>query len=295
MKQFRQHFCSFAFTNTTTMKVFIQTLVISTLLIFSSCEFLEDSTNDPNIAEGLKEALVVGTDTAVSKLAINDGYLRDEAVKILLPDEVEDKISEFKSLEINAFGLGTIKGTDLYNAGLPVLGISSLQSLEDKLIEGINRAAESGAGEAAPIFVDAITGITIQDANDILFGSDSAATAYLRSNTFNALFNAYEPKIDDAVNQVKIGNKSVETLYADFVNEYNDILNTAVPVGILETQTLGELADIETLSDPDLSAFATREGLDGLFLKIKEEEKNIREDPLARVTSLLQRVFGKLD
>jgi len=271
-------------------------ILILLVLPFTSCELLEDSSDSSsNIAAGLREALIVGTDTAVSKLAVNDGYLRDEAVKIALPDEMEEKIEEFKSMEINAFGLGTLNGEDIYTAGVPTLGINSLQSLEDDLIEGINRAAESAATEAAPIFADAITSMSIQDANNILFGSDSAATNFLRVNTFGQLFTTYEPKINTAVNSVKLGNKSIEDLYNDFVQEYNNILSTSIPTSLFDTSTLGELADIETLTEPDLSTFATNEGLDGLFLKIKEEEKNIREDPLARVTNLLQDVFGRLD
>lgn len=254
-------------------------ILILLVLPFTSCELLEDSSDSSsNIAAGLREALVVGTDTAVSKLAVNDGYLRDEAVKILLPDEMEEKIEEFKAIDLEV-----VSGEDVYAL--------VLQPIEDDLIKGINRAAESAATEAAPIFVDAITSMSIQDANNILFGSDSAATAYLRENTYTALFETYEPKIDAAIENVKVGNKSVESLYADFVNAYNKELNKDVAFGL----TVGDLAGVETLSEPDLSTFATNEGLDGLFLKIKEEEKNIREDPLARVTNLLQSVFGRLD
>lgn len=271
---------------------------LSTLLIlFSGCELLENVAEEAstvNIAQGLKEALKVGTDTATSKLAVVDGYLKDEAVKILLPDEMEEKIAQFKAIEINVFGIGTVTGETLYTAGLPALGINSLSSYEDDLILGINRAAESAANEAGPIFFDAITSITISDAENILYGSDTAATAYLIDRTYQSLFQTYEPKLDAAVNSVTIGDKTVEEVYANFVNEYNSILATSIPTGF-SSSSLGDIAGITPIENPDISAHATEKGLNGLFLKVQEEEKNIREDPLARVTDLLEDVFGLLD
>jgi len=277
------------------MKNILISIIILSLL--SSCELFEDEagSDDPNIAAGLKEALRVGTDTAVSRLARVDGYLKDQAVKILLPDEVEEKIAAFKAIEIDIFGLETLTGEEIYNTGVPLLNISSLAGLEDNLITGINRAAESAASEAGPIFFDAITGITIADANNILFGPDDAATTFLRDNTFQSLFNTYEPRIDVAVNSVKVGDQSVESVYNSFISEYNNILSTNIPTGILTSESLASLAGLEQIPETDLSAFATEEGLDGLFLKIEEEEASIREDPLARVTSLLQDVFSLLD
>lgn len=277
-------------------------LIFSFLLIaFSSCELLEDaaeSENRPNIAEGLKEALRVGTDTATRKLAVVDGYLRDQAVKILLPDQLEEQINAFKAFEINVFGLGTVTGQRIYDQGLVIDGvvnISSLASVEDDLITGINRAAESAASEAGPIFFDAITGITISDAENILYGPEDAATMYLKDNTFQSLFDTYEPKVNDAVNSVTVGEQTVEEVYAKFVNDYNDILNTRVPVSLLERTTIGSLTNLSTITSADISEHATQKGLDGLFLKVEEEEASIRENPLARVTEILQEVFGLLD
>ncbi len=266
-------------------------------LLGYSCDLLDDTNKDsePDIAAGLKEALRVGTDTATSRLAGVDGYLKDQAVKILLPDELEQQIEDFKAIEIEVFGLGVLSGEDIYTTGVPLLGINSLADIEDQLITGINRAAESAANEAGPIFFDAITGITIADANAILFGPDDAATTYLKDNTFDALFDTYEPKIDAAINGVQIGDKSVEEVYSSFVNTYNGILSTDIPTGLLQSSSFASIAGLEVLEEPDLSAFATGKGLDGLFLKIEEEEGNIRKDPFARVTDLLEDVFSLLD
>lgn len=277
------------------MKKLLWSLLFLTSMV--SCEFLENAAEQAqtfDIAEGLKEALKVGTDTATSKLAVLDGYLKDEAVKILLPDELQDNINKFKNFEINIIGLGKISGEQVYNAGIPSLGINSLASKEDDLILGINRAAERAAKEAGPIFFDAITSITISDAESILYGSDSAATTYLIDKTYNSLFNNFEPKVNTAINSVQIGNKSVEEVYANFVLEYNKILNTKVLAGFTSS-SIGELANINTISESDISSFATNKGLQGLFLKVREEEKNIRENPFARVTQILKDVFGLLD
>ncbi|MEM6830302.1 MAG: DUF4197 domain-containing protein, partial [Bacteroidota bacterium] len=181
-------------------------------------------------------------------------------------------------------------GEQIYNSGIPLFGVSSLASVEDNLITGINRAAESAATEAAPIFVDAITGITFADANNILFGPDNAATQFFKDNTFDGLFNTYEPKIDAAISSVTIGDASVEDLYASFVNSYNEVLTTNLGI-----TTLAELTDLETMAEPDLSTHATNKGLDGLFLKVEQAEADIRNDPIARVTDLLKDVFGLQD
>lgn len=275
-------------------------LVVFSLTLFSctkdNLDEILDSTSglsDSEIAEGLKEALVVGTDTSTSILARSGGYLNDQAVKILLPDAVQQSLSNFKSKSFTTLGV-TITGQQLYDGySNTLLGINipGLGNKEDALVTGINQAAESAASTAAPIFVDAITGITIDDANNILFGGDNtAATTYLEGRTSSTLFNQYEPKIDAALKSVTIGSTNVVDSYEDFVQSYNDILNTSVGFS-----TIGTLMSIQTVSVTDISAYSTQKGLDGLFLKIGDEEKQIREDPLARVTDILTKVFSLLD
>lgn len=266
------------------------------LLLFASCELLEgiEPDNEPDIAGGLREALKIGTDTATARLAAVDGYLKDEAVKILLPDELEEQITNFKAIEIDVFGIATFTGQQIYESGIPGF-TNSLQSIEDELIEGVNRAAESAATEAGPIFFNAITDITITDANNILFGANDAATVYLKDNTYESLFSTYEPKINQAISKVSVGEKTVEEAYANFVNSYNNVLNTQLPTGLFSRASIAELANLNIIEAADLSSFATNKGLDGLFLKIEEEEGHIRENPLNRVTDILKEVFGLLD
>lgn len=269
--------------------------------LFSSCS-KDDLTNivsgsslsDDEITQGLKEALVVGTDTSTSILSADGGYFKDQAVKILLPVAIQQSINSFQTKSFTVLGVN-LTGQQLYNGySNTLLGINipGLQSKETELVAGINKAAEQAAATATPIFRTAITGISISDATNILFGGDNtAATNYLENETSSTLFDQYEPKIDAALTSVKIGNTSVVDSYEDFVNSYNDMLNTNISV----FGSIGSLANIQTVSQTDLSAYATQEGLDGLFLKIGEEEKDIRENPLARVNSILQTVFGELD
>ncbi len=269
-------------------------------LLFSSCEdSLDDfigntGLTDEEIKEGLKEALKVGTDTSVSILSAVDGYLKDEAVKILLPDQVQNNIATFKGKSFTVLGI-TVTGQMLYEGysnNLLGINIAGLKGKENEVITGINRAAEQAASTAGPIFVEAITDITIQDANNILFGgNDRAATEYLQSKTTLSLFNEYEPRIDNALNSVKVGNASVVTSYENFVSDYNDILSTNIP----GAGTIGTLMNMELIAATDISVHATNKGLDGLFLKVADEEEDIRKDPLARVNAILQKVFGELD
>ena len=278
---------------------------ILTSIVFTACDslhhaskiatqvLLEDNNdsgdNKLDIAAGLKEALRVGTDTAVSKLNIADGYFGNKALKILLPNEIQTAMTSFRS---KSFKLGFINltGETIYISGNKTLGITSLKEKEEALILGINRAAEAAAGEAAPVFVNAITSMTITDANGILRGSDSSATTYLKQKTYSSLFNNYEPKIETSLNTIKVGNKSVVKLYEDLVTSYNKLLNTSLGI-----KTVGEATELDVIKTTDLSAYATEKGLNGLFIKVTEEERNIRKNPLARVTDLLSKVFGELD
>jgi hypothetical protein len=275
--------------------IYITGLLALSSISFTSCEeVLKDintsstASNEENIANGLKEALRVGTDSAVTKLNKPDGYFKDAAIKILLPPELQTAIANFKSKSFT-FGGKTYTGETLYNTG--ALGISPLKSKEEDLILGINRATEAAAVEAKPIFVNAITGMSITDASNILFGGvDTAATGYLRKNTYTSLYTNFEPKIDASLKTVKIGNKAVSTLYEDFIADYNAILNKS-----LLNSSVGSLMGIKTIETTDLSAYTTNKGLSGLFVKVADKEAEIRVNPFARINDLLKDVFGKLD
>jgi len=138
----------------------------------------------------------------------------------------------------------------------------------DKFILTLNRGAEDAAKEAKPIFVNAIKQMTIQDAWAILKGSDNAATEYLKKTTSAQLYDKFKPVITNSLQKV-----NATKYYGDIVTTYNRI-----PL-------------VEKVN-PDLEDYATRKAMDGLFLLIADEEKKIREDPVARTTDLLKKVFG---
>ena len=137
----------------------------------------------------------------------------------------------------------------------------------DRFILTLNRGAEEAAKEAKPIFITAIKSMTIQDAWGILKGEPDAATQYLKRTTSAQLREKFKPVIQNALNKV-----NATKYYGDIVNTYNQI-----PF----------VQDV----NPDLNDYATEKAMEGLFVMIAKEEKNIRENPVARTTELLQRVF----
>lgn len=208
------------------------------------------------IANGLKEALNVGINNGVKTLVKKDGYLGNSILKIFLPKEVKE-------------------AQNLISKHVP-----NGQQLLDNLVLKMNRAAEDAANEATPIFKDAITGMTINDAKGILFGADSAATTYLKNKTQSRLTAAYAPKINNSLS--KVGATQAWKALAD---PYNKFANS----------TVGKFIDGVKPINADLGSYVTQRALKGLFYKVRQEEGKIRKNPVARVTSLLQRVFGELD
>lgn len=138
----------------------------------------------------------------------------------------------------------------------------------DKFVMTLNRGAEDAAKEAKPIFVTAIKSMTIEDAWGILRGNESAATEYLRRTTSAQLFEKFKPVVQNSLNKV-----SATKYYSDIVTKYN-----AIPF-------------VERVN-PNLDDYATQKAIDGLFVMIAKEEKLIRQDPVARTTDLLKKVFG---
>lgn len=222
-----------------------------------SCEDIDlgGITNTEAIA-GLKQALQFGSDSAAGQLSKVNGYFGNQALKILLPTEAQPIIDN-----INLIPGG--------------------QALLDEVVLRINRGAEQAASEAAPIFLNAITTMTISDGFAILKGSDSAATAYLRSKTYTGLTSTFKPKIQNAMQTV-----GAATAWNSLFTKYNTI---ALP--IINLVPGNNLKPV----NPDLSQYATDRALSGLFTKVREQEILIRKDPARRVTDLLKKVFAEQD
>ncbi|MDC6405056.1 MULTISPECIES: DUF4197 domain-containing protein [Maribacter] len=224
------------------------------LFITVSCNELQQVVNqlpsgttlgNAEIANGLKAALEKGISEQVSKLTKTDGFFKNELVKILLPEELHKVDKTLRDI-----GLG-----NLADEGLRVL----------------NRAAEDAVSEATPIFVDAVKGITINDAKTILLSDDNAATTYLTQRTRTALYDKFNPVIQSSFQKV-----GADQIWSNLINRYN-----AIPL----------TNDV----NPDLTDYVTQEALDGVFTMIALEEKEIRTNVASRTTDLLRRVFALQD
>lgn len=260
-------------------------IFLLTGLLFSNCEYLEDnlpeSLTDSEVIEGLKTALNVGVDTATNTLHATNGYFLDEAVKILLPPEAEIITSNLSKVASYIPG-----------------GQELIQDQLDDLILSINRAAEDAANDALPILTDAVASLSIEDGWDILNGSvpssykstdsdfDSiAATHYMEQETKPALIIAFSAPINNSLDKPLIGNSSTNDIWGTITSNYNSAVEiyNLIPL----------IADLETVNS-NLGEYATEKALDGLFLKVGEEEKKIRKDPWQWSLDILHRVFGSL-
>lgn len=139
----------------------------------------------------------------------------------------------------------------------------------DNLVLSMNRAAERAAPEAKKIFWDAIGKLTIDDAQRILNGTPTAATDYFKDKTSASLTQAFRPIVDRTMDEVGT------------VKQYNELLGQAKTIPFLKTESF------------DLDRYVVGKALDGLFHVVGDEERKIRTDPAARVTSLLKEVFAK--
>lgn len=202
-------------------------------------------TNEEVIA-GLKQALEVGTNSAVSFTSKTDGFNKNQWIRIPFPAEAQ----KVKDWAVN----------------------NGLKNQVDAFEENLNRAAEKAAAEAAPIFISAITNMSIQDGFNILKGDSTAATVYLRNATQTQLYQKFSPIIQNKIDEVNL-----TSYWEPITKAYNT-------------------ASIFTGNQPvntDLTDYATNKALDGLFYYVAREEKNIRQNPAARVTDLLKKVFSQ--
>lgn len=214
---------------------------------------------EADVIAGLKEALVTGARNSAGRLASENGYFGDAAVKILLPPEASVIVDNITKLPGG-------------------------ESLVNDVVLRINRAAEDAAKEAAPVFVNSISKMTVADAFGILRGADNEATNYLRRTTYTELYDLYKPKIASSTGKKLVGNISTIESWEALTSRWNTFANSVA----------GRVAGFKTVNT-DLNDYLTNKALSGMFMKIESEELKIRKDVSARVTPLLQRVFGSVD
>ncbi|UJH67483.1 DUF4197 domain-containing protein [Allomuricauda sp. SCSIO 65647] len=184
------------------MKKLRNATTLVSLFFFLGCAELQQVVNNLPTGEpvsqndiilGLKQALEFGVGEGVDLLSKEDGYFKDQAVKILLPEELK-KVDE----------------------ALRKIGLSSLA---DEGLKVLNRAAEDAVSEAKPIFINTIKGFTFEDAKQLLVSeNDLAATQYLQQKTTSQLQTAFSPKI-----KASLGNVGADKIWKDIINRYNTI------------------------------------------------------------------------
>ncbi|MGB8359111.1 MAG: DUF4197 domain-containing protein [Bacteroidales bacterium] len=249
------------------MKYRIAIIILSVLLCTACAQLTQvlqtvstaETLTEADVISGLKEALIVGARNAAARLSSEGGYYNDLTVKIPLPDEAKVIVENISK-------------------------VPGGEKLIEDVVHNINRAAEDAAKEVAPIFVNSVTQMTVSDAFGILKGADNAATQYLISTTYNDLYNLYRPKISASTNKEIIGGISARESWTMLTDKWNTVANSIA----------GRLAGFKPVNT-DLDDFLTKKALDGMFLKVEGEELKIRKEVSARVTPLLQKVFGSLD
>ncbi len=196
------------------------------------------------IGQGIKEALRVGIDNTVKLAGKQDGYFANQAIKILMPEKLRPVEGMLRKI-----GMG---------------------SKMDEFILSMNRAAESAAPYARDIFIDAITNMSIEDAQGLMQGGDTAATAYFQRKTSAQLAQVYKPIVTKTMSQYGVSNQ-----YQAIMGKYQSIpFASKFPA-------------------PSIEDYTVQKSLDGLFKTLGEQEKQIRLNPTARTTDLLKQVFGQ--
>jgi hypothetical protein len=206
------------------------------------------------VVAGLKQALSKGVSNAVVSLGHNDGFLTNLNVKIPMPEKLQ-----------------TVE---------KALRLAGQNKMADDFVASMNHAAEQAVPVAAGVFGDAIQQMSISDAKGILTGPDDAATQYFQKTTQTNLFAKFYPVVQKATDSVGV------------TAEYKAMMNKFASVNTLGS-FFGKSSPVK-FDAADIDTYVTNEALDGLFKMVAAEEKNIRANPVARTTDLLQQVFGSV-
>ena len=238
-------------------------LFTATLTLLTGCDVVKDAANtvltsdtqsssnnaltNDEVIRGLKDALSIGINNATGITSKTDGFLKNPEIFIPWPSD---------ALQVKA------KAEEW-----------GLSGQVENVITTLNRAAEEASKEAAPIFLNAIRGMSISDGFAILKGGDGAATRFLKERTTTELKAAFAPKVKEAIDKVQL-----TSYWNPIATRYNQ---TTILTGAQK-------------ANPDLDDYVLDKSIEGLFLMVEKEENKIRKDPMARVTDILQKVFGSL-
>lgn len=211
------------------------------------------SLSQEQVVQGLKEALGKGVQQAVNQLGHENGFLTNLNVKIPMPQKLQTVEKTLRALKQD--------------------------KLADDFVNTMNHAAEQAVPEATGVFADSVKKMTFADAKAILTGTNDAATAYFRATTETNLFVRFLPIVKRATDQT-----GVTSAYKRLMEQAGGG-DSFGALGSFGRSLLGPEA-------VDVDGYVTNKALDGLFKMVAAEEKRIRENPVARTTDLLQKVFG---
>ena len=199
---------------------------------------------EADAASGIRAALEKGATAAVSLLGKPDGFLGNPQVRIPLPGVLKDSANLLKA--------------------------TGQQKRVEELEIAMNRAAEAAVPEAQTLLVNAVKGMSVEDAKQVITGGDNSVTNFFATKTRQPLAEKFLPIVTKATEKVSLAEK------------YNAVAGKAAGFGLIKQQ------------DANIQSYVTEKALDGLFLMIGEEEKRIRANPAAAGSAILQKVFGSL-
>ena len=222
--------------------------VANTAGVSLNTENTSPALSNQEVISGLKEALTIGAKKGAQQASAVGGFLKNDIIRLPFPPDA-------KKVRDKAMQWGLDKKVEKFEATL-------------------NQAAEEACKTAAPIFVNAITNMSVKDGFAILKGNENAATTYLKDNTSKALYQAFLPEVKKAIEMVKL-----TAYWEPLAKKYNQ-------------------STLLTGNDPvnaDLNDYVTKRAIEGLFHLVELKEREIRKDPLSRTTDLLKKVFSTLD
>lgn len=214
------------------------------------------SLSQDQMVQGLKDALAKGLQQAISGLGHDGGFLTNLNVKIPMPEKLQTVEKAARAMKQD--------------------------KLADDFVATMNHAAEQAVPEAASVFADTVKQMTIDDAKAILNGPNDAATQYFLKTTQTNLYARFYPIVQKAT-----GQTGVTAAYKNLMDKASVAQGLGSLGGSLGDSLLGK-------DSMDIDAYVTNKALDGLFKMVAQEEQQIRQNPVARTTDMLQKVFGAL-
>jgi hypothetical protein len=214
------------------------------------------SLSQDQMVQGLKDALAKGLQQAIARLGQDGGFLTNLDVKIPMPEKLQKVENALRAMKQD--------------------------KLADDFVTTMNHAAEQAVPEAGAVFADALKQMTIEDAKSILSGPNDAATQYFQKATQTNLYAKFYPIVQKATEK-----SGVTAAYKNLMEK----ANVGQGLGSLGGALGGSLLGKESL---DVDAYVAKKAMDGLFKVVASEEQLIRQNPLARSTDMLQKVFGAL-